>query len=61
MEAIYACKITCNKSSLFHARKQDISESVDYYYTQELRTLFHRAYPSVYQGTKEADALGQIV
>jgi len=31
-------------SSLFHDRKQDISESVDYY-AQELRTLFHRAYP----------------
>ena len=48
------------QSSLFHDRKQDISESVDYY-AQELRTLFHRAYPSVYQGTKEADTLGQTV
>jgi len=48
------------QSSLFHDRKQDISESVDYY-AQELRTLFHRAYPSVYQGTKKAHALGQTV
>ena len=48
------------QSSLLHDRKQCVSESVDLY-AQELRTLFHRAYPSVYQGTREAEALGQIV
>ena len=46
------------QSSLFHDRRQHASESVDHY-AQELRTLFHRAYPSVYQGTREAEALGQ--
>ena len=48
------------QSSLFHDRRQHASESVDNY-AQELRTLFHRAYPSVYQGTREAEALGQAV
>ena len=48
------------QSSLFHERKQGTSESVNYY-AQELRTLFHKAYPRVYQGTKEAEALGQTV
>ncbi|XP_065888471.1 uncharacterized protein [Dysidea avara] len=48
------------QSSLFHDRRQHASESVDHY-AQELRTLFHRAYPSVYQGTREAEALGQTV
>ena len=39
------------QSSLFHDRRQHASESVDHY-AQELRTLFHRAYPSVYQRTR---------
>ena len=48
------------QSSLFHDRKQCVTESVDFC-AQELRTSFHRAYPSMYQGTKEAEALSQIV
>ena len=30
-----------------------------YTYTQELHTLVHKFYPSVQQGTGEAEALGQ--
>ena len=48
------------QSNLFPDKKQDVSESVDAY-AQELRTLFHKAYPSVQQGTREAEALGQTI
>ena len=48
------------QTNLFHDRKQHVSESVDAY-AQELRTLFHKAYPSVQQGTRETEALGQTV
>ena len=46
--------------NLFHDQKQHVSESVDAY-AQKLRTLFHKAYPSVQQGTREAEALGQTI
>ena len=45
------------QTNLFHDRKQHVSESVDAY-AQELRALFHKAYPSVHLGTREAEALG---
>ena len=48
------------QTNLFHNRKQHVSESVDAY-AQELRTLFHKAYPSVQQGTRETEALGQTI
>ena len=48
------------QSNLFHDKKQDVSESVDVY-AQELHALFHKAYPSIQQGTREAEALGQTI
>ena len=48
------------QSSLFHDRKQKTGESVDDY-AQDLRTLFHKAYPYTQQGTQEAERLGQLV
>ena len=36
------------QTNLFHDRKNHISDSLDVY-AQELRTLFHKAYPSVQQ------------
>ena len=48
------------QSSLFHDRKQGSTESVDEY-AQSLRSLFHRAYPSIQRGSEEAEALGQTV
>ena len=48
------------QTNLFHDRKQHVSESVDAY-AQELCTLFHKAYPSVQQGIREAEALGQTL
>ena len=48
------------QTNLFHDRKQHVSESVDAY-AQELRTLFHKAYPSVQQGTRETEVLGQTI
>ena len=47
-------------SSLFHDKKQGITETVDQY-AQELRFLFYKAYPSIQQGTKEAETFGQTV
>ena len=48
------------QSNLFHDKKQGVSESVDIY-AQELHTLFHKTYPSVQQGTRKAEALGQTI
>ena len=48
------------QTNLFHDRKQHVSESVEAY-AQELHTLFHKAYPSVQQGTRKAEALGQTI
>ena len=52
--------LPAKQSNLFHDKKQGVSESVDIY-AQELCTLFHKAYPSVQQGTREAEALGQTI
>ena len=48
------------QTSLFHDRKQDVRETVDSY-AQDLRRLFLKAYPSVQQGSKEAEELGKSV
>ena len=48
------------QTNLFHDRKQHVSESVDAY-AQELCTLFHKAYPSVQQETRGAEALDQTI
>ena len=48
------------QTNLFHDQKRHVSESVDAY-AQELRTPFHKAYPSVQQGTRETEALGQTI
>ena len=37
-----------------------MTETVDQY-TQQLRCLFNKAYPSIQQGTKEAEIFGQTV
>ena len=46
------------QTNLLHDRKQHASESVDAY-AQE--PLFHKAYPSVQQRTRKAEALGQTI
>lgn len=48
------------ESSRFHERKQTPQETVDDY-AEDLRHLFHRAYPKVRQGTKEAEEMGRLV
>ena len=48
------------QSSLFHDKKQGLTETVDQY-AQQLRFLFNKAYPSIQQGTKEAETSGQTV
>ena len=48
------------QSSLFHDKKQGLTETVDQY-AQQLRFLFNKAYPSIQQGTKEAETFGQTV
>ena len=48
------------QSSMFHERKQKSDESVDAY-AQDLRRLFHLAYPKAQQGTQEAESMGRSV
>ena len=48
------------QSSLFHERKQKTIESVDAY-AQDLRRLFHLAYPRAQQGSQEAEDMGRSV
>ena len=48
------------QSSLFHERKQKMHESVDDF-AQELRRLFHHAYPVTQQGSREAEEMGRTV
>ena len=48
------------QTNLFHDQKQHASKLIDAY-AQELRILCHKAYSSVQQGTREAEALGQII
>ena len=53
-------KLPIVHSSLFHDKKQSVTESIDQY-AQYHCSFFYKAYPNVQQGTKEAEALGQIV
>ena len=53
-------QIQAVQSSLFHDRKQKPRKTVDSY-AQDLRQLFHKAYPTVQSGTREAEAMGQVV
>lgn len=48
------------QSSLFHDRKQRNGESVDCY-AQELRFLFHKAYPAAQQATLEMQEMARSV
>ena len=48
------------QSSLFHERKQKPQETVDAY-AQDLRRLFHAAYPQTQQGTQETENMGWSV
>ena len=53
-------QIQAVQSSLFHDRKQKPRETVDAY-AQDLRQRFYKAYPTVQQGTREAEEMGQLV
>ena len=53
-------RIGAVQTSLFHDRKQSDSETVDTY-AQDLRHLFHKAYPSSKRGAHEAEAIAQTV
>ena len=46
------------QTSLFHERKQGQNESVDSY-AQNLKSLFHKAYPQVQQGGELAASIGK--
>ena len=48
------------QTSLFHDRKQSDAESVDTY-AQDLRRLFHKAYPCSQRGGQEAEQIAQTV
>ena len=48
------------QTSLFHDRKQTDNETVDTF-TQDLRRLFHKAYPSSRRGGQEAEQIAQTV
>ena len=48
------------RSGRFHERKQQPSESVDMF-AQELKRLFHKAYPAAQQGSPEAQSMGRTV
>ena len=53
-------KLLIEYSSLFHDKKQGIMETVDQY-AQDLHSLFNKIYPTVQQGTRESETLGQTV
>ena len=46
--------------SHFHERRQKAGESVDSF-AQDLRGLYHKAYPSTSRGSKETEEMGQTV
>ena len=48
------------QSSQFHEWKQKPQEPVDDY-AQDLRRLFHRAYPTAQRGSRETEEMGQSV
>ena len=51
-------RIQSVQTSLFHERKQGQNESVDSY-AQNLKSLFHKAYPQVQQGGELAESIGK--
>ena len=53
-------RIQSVQTSLFHERKQGEKESVDAY-AQDLKSLFHKAYPQVQQGGEAAESIGKSV
>ena len=53
-------RIQAVQSSLFHDRRQKPGESVDAY-AQELKFLFHKAYPLARQATVEMQDMGMSV
>ena len=53
-------QIQAVQSSLFHDRRQKERETVDSY-AQDLRVLFHKAYPRPDQGSAKAESLGKFV
>ena len=48
------------QSSIFHDRKQRQGEAMDTF-TQELRSLFRKAYPPAQSGSEEEDTMGRAV
>jgi len=53
-------RIRAVQSSLFHDRQQKEKESVDDY-TQELRSLFQKAYPQAMQGTTDLEDISKSI
>ena len=53
-------RIQVVQTSLFHDRRQGLTESVDDF-AQDLRSLFYKAYPWAQQGTLEVVGMGQSV
>ena len=53
-------RIQSVQTSLFHEQKQGEKESVDAY-AQDLKSLFHKAYPPVQQGGEAAESIGKSV
>ena len=47
-------------TSLFHERRQAREESVDQY-AQELRRLYHKAYPESLRGSEDAECIGKTL
>ena len=53
-------QIQAVQSSLFHDRKQQPHETVDER-AQDVRRLFHQAYPRAQQGSQETEDMGRSV
>ena len=53
-------RIQSVQTTLFHDRKQRGNESVDKY-AQDLKSLFHKAYPQSQQGNEVAASMGKSV
>lgn len=53
-------RIPSVQTSLFHERKQGQNETVDVY-TQDLKTLFYKAYPKVQQSNEVMEMMGRTV
>ena len=53
-------RIQAIQMSHFHERRQKAGESVDSF-AQDLRGLYHKAYPSTSRGSKETEEMGQTI